>query len=437
MTLKLGRPLYAALVATLIAVAMTTLVVLPMITYSTPFAIPDNYDNEAFTHCAYLASNTTQYNACLNTHLLPPVVLEGKASASYYLVSYGTGPYPAFSLVTQGNKSALVYWHGSSIAMAEVVNNFDEGEAPELLPPGSLQITDVRMTPSSNGLIDFSATVYGLPQNNLSVFSSGGPTLYFDYPGYGINTTYDGVTWHSPQFQISCGGSGGSCVATRVIGPVTGLRENATYPMTIVLFGYVSGGTENTTETYLANGETTTVTTQIQVPREWVYVQTLKVAYPGSGVDAAWVTDFMDLAGTDRGVAWALQPALDGFAQSRFDSVVNNYQIADYDFEGQAAAYFNGTGKSYNEEVLYPGTFSPSGYAQYLQSDAPAHWSGLLDTQYTQYGFYLGTGPAVSLIPPCPVTEVFANQNVTQVAIQSGCKYQIIDVTYLVLILTD
>ena len=435
--MRLGK-FWVAFAATAVAITLTGSTMLPVVTYSTLFTIPKNYDDKAFVACVPSASNTTAYQSCLDSHLLPPVALEGRASATYYLAGYGSGPYPAVSLVTQGNRSALVYWKGSSIAMAEELDHYPYGKPPVLLPPGTIHVTDVRMTPSSNGLIDFTATVYGLPADNLSQFHTA-TRLYFDYPGYGANSTFDGVTWHSHPFEIPCGGSSGACVANRMIGTVSGLQENATYKMTVVVAGYVSAGSENTTETLTGNGGTTTVATfQFPELREFLYVQTLDVRYPGSGVNEAWVNDFMNIVGTDRGAAWTFEPALDGFAQLRFSTDVSNYQISDYGFQSQASAYFNGTGKVYNEEILYPGTFSPSGFALYLQAYAPGHWAGLMNTGFSQYGFYIGAGPSVSFLPPCSVTEITGtNENITQVAIQNGCKYQVVSTIYLVLVLTD
>ena len=90
------------------------------------------------------------------------------------------------------------------------------------------------------------------------------------------------------------------------------------------------------------------------------------------------------------------------------------------------------------EEVLYPGGDTPSQYVQYMINNAPIHWRGLMDSNYTYYGYYIGYGPDYVIIGSCPVTEIPGpNINIPQYYQSYGCQYMLENVTWLVIELSN
>ncbi|HEV2120523.1 MAG TPA: hypothetical protein VGS11_10550 [Candidatus Bathyarchaeia archaeon] len=152
-----------------------------------------------------------------------------------------------------------------------------------------------------------------------------------------------------------------------------------------------------------------------------------------------FIQAFMSTVNNQRGsVSLTEDPSLDAFASTRFNTAVSNYTISDFGFDSQAASFFAGTGRISTEEILYPQTFGPAAFAGYLQQSAPSHWEALVNRAYTKYGFHLGYGPVVEFATGCPVNEITArNINITQLAIANGCKYEIHNEVWLLLILSS
>ncbi|HYC26711.1 MAG TPA: hypothetical protein VEB67_01665, partial [Nitrososphaerales archaeon] len=137
------------------------------------------------------------------------------------------------------------------------------------------------------------------------------------------------------------------------------------------------------------------------------------------------------------GPALVENSSLDAFAAMRFQTAVSQFTISDYGFDRQAAAFFGDTVSSYNEEILYPSSFTPYQFAAYLGQSAPGHWNELTNPSYRQFGYFLGTGPAV-VVNDCSVTEITSmNINITQFAIQHGCDYKVQNVIYLIIVLSS
>jgi hypothetical protein len=384
----------------------------PVVPYSLSFSIPRYLD--------------------LHSQLLPPVPINGLAPLSYPLLGFGSGPYPDVTLVTKENQTAIVYLHGSSIVMAEGPFRFEGPVA--LYAPGTIQVTNVVLTPAANGLLNFSAIITGAPSTS---FGPAVMHVYFDYPGYGFNTTINGVIWHTPFAEVGCkAGPNGACVVSRAIAASPTLLTGQPYPMTVVVVGALRTGQENHT-TVDQMGQT--ISYQLPLTSFFVYVQRLGVTYPGAGANAAWVQAFFNLVNHQRGSKTLTEDsALDSFAMTRFQTAVSNYVITDYGFDKQSAAYFNGTGKISTEEILYPGTFAPGDFVSYLQQKAPGHWDALVNLAYNSYGYYLGYGPVVEVNTGCPISEISQhNVNITAIAIQNGCKYKVLNETYLLIVLSD
>jgi hypothetical protein len=433
--MRLARSLATPLIASIVVLTTLVVVLVPVVPYSVSFSIPGNYGNTALEVCGDTAFAIIPNSPCLTQNGLPPVVIEGRATPAYRLTGYGSSPYPGVLLVTQGNLSALVYFQGSAIAAAE--GPFNMGGPTVLEPPGFAQITDVALTPSSSGMLNLSAII-SVAGTGLVVNSAAGLQVYFDYPGYGSNKTDGGVTWHTPLYVADCyPNKDGLCSVSFFIDPNPNLKVGDTHTATIVVSGSIPTGRSLTRTTTSAIGQSTYLISQLQ-STSFFYLQKFVLAYPGSGPNSAWVHAFINAVNNRRGSSHLVEdPNLDSFAATRLATAVSNYSISDYGFDGQAASFFTGTGRIGTEEILYPQSFAPSGFVSYVQTNAPSHWTGLVSNVYMRYGFAIGRGPVVELSTDCPVTEITAhNVNITQIAIENGCKYQVEDLTYLVLVMS-
>ena len=228
-------------------------------------------------------------------------------------------------------------------------------------------------------------------------------------------------------------------MADRQVAPRDNLVAGKAYPMTMVVIGTETIGMQNLTETSQVGQTTTTFTFPFPEYSSFVYVQTFDVVYPGAGPNSAWVQSFIGIVNSQRGSNHLVEDqGLDTFAASRFQTASSNYAISDYGFDTQAAAYFNGSGRVYTEEILYPETFSPDGFSSYVQQYAPGHWTLLVDPLYSRFGYYIGTSPTIEFSTSCAVTEISQrNVNITQIAIENGCQYKVVEDTWLLLVLSS
>ncbi len=129
---------------------------------------------------------------------------------------------------------------------------------------------------------------------------------------------------------------------------------------------------------------------------------------------------------------------LDSFASLRFSDLVAHYQVTHYGYSQDFESYFGDySGLSGTEEYFYPSGNSPAGFVSYLRDKAPVHYQGLLDGTYTQYGFFIGSGPVYNINEPCPVSEIVGSVNESQFLSQNGCSYSIGTTTWLVVELTS
>ncbi len=434
--MKLGRNSTAAIGAMILALVLLFVLLVPVIPYSVSFSIPRNYGDKAFSICGPLAINESQFRDCLRQNAIPPVVIDGRASLAYSLAGYGTSPFPWVTLITQGNLSALVYFRGGSVDHAEGLSLYPD--APVVLEQtGFAQISNIALTPAANGLLNFSA-VFSLLGTSYSGNGIEGPAVYFDYPGYGSNNTVDGVVWHSPLHDMGCHQSQAGVFACGLLVEANpDLTVGASYPLTLVIRGAAVVGQEVVLRTTDQAGHTISLTE----PKftTFVFLQRFEVEYPGSGPNSAWVRAFIRAVNDQRGsVSLIEDPGLNTFAATRFNLAVSNYTISDFGFDSQAPSFFAGSGRIGTEEILYPQTFAPAAFAIYLQQSAPSHWGALISPAYTKYGFHLGYGPVVEFAYGCPVTEITArNVNITQLAIANGCKYEIHDGVWMILILSS
>ena len=154
----------------------------------------------------------------------------------------------------------------------------------------------------------------------------------------------------------------------------------------------------------------------------------------------SWGTLFFDNLSSLRHANYTYCPALTTFAQERFSTMSSDYQISHYGFANDfSGAGFGSIGLE--EQYFFPSLFSPPGYfASSLSHDAPVHFSGLMNTTYAYYGFYMHYGSAVvdsgvSSLSCTPAgSEIYAaGVNVTQFLKAKGCNVEVANETWLVL----
>jgi uncharacterized protein YkwD len=166
--------------------------------------------------------------------------------------------------------------------------------------------------------------------------------------------------------------------------------------------------------------------------------------YTQPTINSAWVSQFFSIVNQYRQSIGAqpLQycPWLDEFAYVRFKTMIQNPAISHYGFDQDFNKYLNQY-RSFlliSEEVLYPAGYTPNEYVQDLQSNAPIHWEGLIDSNYTYYGYYIRYGPSYVIIGSCPVTEIPGpNINIPQYFQSYGCSVEIENSTWLVIELSN
>jgi len=168
------------------------------------------------------------------------------------------------------------------------------------------------------------------------------------------------------------------------------------------------------------------------------------IMYTQPIINSTWVFQFFSIVNQYRQSTGAppLQycPWLDNFANIRFETMVQNPAISHYGFDQDYNEYLSQYQDflSVGEEVLYPDGYNPKDYVQILQSEAPIHWEGLIDSNYTYYGYYIGYGPTYAIIGSCPVTEIPGpNINVPQYFQSYGCSVEIENSTWLVIELSN
>jgi len=161
-------------------------------------------------------------------------------------------------------------------------------------------------------------------------------------------------------------------------------------------------------------------------------------------INSTWVFQFFSIVNQYRQSTDAppLQycPWLDNFAHIRFETMIQNPAISHYGFDRDYNGYLSQYQDflSIGEEVLYPNGYTPKDYVQILQSEAPIHWEGLIDSNYTYYGYYIGYGPTYAIIGSCPVTEIPGpNINIPQYFQSYGCSSELENSTWLVIELSN
>ncbi|MFP3313207.1 MAG: CAP domain-containing protein [Thermocladium sp.] len=168
------------------------------------------------------------------------------------------------------------------------------------------------------------------------------------------------------------------------------------------------------------------------------------VTYTQSTIDPTWVSQFISIVNQYRQSSGAppLQYCqwLSNFAYVRFETMIQNPAISHYGFDQDFNKYLS----QYQgflmvgEEGLYPSGYTPSEYVQNMQSEAPLHWEGLMNGNFTYYGYYIGYGPDYVIVGSCPVTEIPGpNIDIPQYLQSYGCSVELENTTWLVIELSN
>ncbi len=342
----------------------------------------------------------------------PPAKVTGYATPLYALTGLGQGPYSDAMLVAQGNATALVHFVGPRISYWE--GPFSPRTA--LNPSNTVKVTNASIRQSAFGLVNFSATVKNvgtLPITNLSVF--------FHYPSYGRNQTTGSLVQSFPE-EATCSAllmPSKSCVASTSLPQSSKLLTDESYPLIIEAW---SPGKPSSASGFA---------------EPFISLVTLHLRYPGAGLSPQWVQSFIEAVNQRRnGTALMEDRTLDQFAAFRYNSLRAQYQISDFNFTADYHRFFGFNGPSVFEEILYPAGKDPATFPDYLHTNAPGHWAGLMNPQYAKYGYFFGTGPSVVIGPDCSAKEIPGPDiNITQYVILHGCDYVIADQIWFIIVL--
>jgi hypothetical protein len=342
----------------------------------------------------------------------PPVPVAGYSTILYRLAGLGSGPYSSVEIVPQGGSASVVHFEGTSIS-------YWEGPFPAnavINPSGVIRVDNVSMIQWAFGLLNFTARLTNL--GDLPIYNL---TVIFHYPTYGHNVTMGGLTRSfgptalcSPSLSPSK-----SCTALVSLPQSASLLTGEDYQLVVEAW---SPGPPSSGGAFAA---------------PFVYVETMPLRYQGAGLSPEWVQQFIQAVNEVRNAtALTEDTTLDKFAAFRYDSIRAEYQISDFNFTQDYARFFGSNTPVVFEEILYPQGQDPGKFPAFLHQNAPGHWAGLMDSAFTKYGYFFGTGPSVVIGPGCSAKEIPGPDiNITQFVISHGCDYVIADQVWLILIL--
>ncbi|MDE1854168.1 MAG: hypothetical protein KGI38_10565 [Thaumarchaeota archaeon] len=402
--------LAAAIVALLLA---GTFFLAPVVPYSASLGIVGNYQGTttcssvSSTYSAIVTSGSVTYS-CLVEVPYQPVAVGGYATPSYALLGYGAPPYPTQAQITQGNSSALIFFQGARAVAAERI-----GPAGTVVNSPDLAVVRTTFVQAAFGEQNFTAVIRNSGPTGILI-----PTVAVQMEEYGENQSVGGLTWFEPDFLGHCGDSisyvlspGTECKVSALLS----LPYNVTIPYYVVVVG-VRGGQHLFTRQK--------------------FIQSI----PAEVIGPAWVGDFISNVNQARGSnPLAENSTLDAFAAFRFIVASSQPDISDYGFANSTTVFF-GSGAAqagFAEEILFPGGFAPGNYGTYLSEYAPGHWTGLTDTAYNEFGYFVGQAPYYTVSSNCPVTEVpSGGVNITQYFESHGCTVTPVgSTTWLVIVL--
>jgi hypothetical protein len=144
-------------------------------------------------------------------------------------------------------------------------------------------------------------------------------------------------------------------------------------------------------------------------------------------IDANWVRQFIGNVSSITRIRFVENSTLDTLAKERFQTAVLVPTITHF---GASTELPQGVG----EVIYYPSGFSPEGMVQSIELFSPRHWALMSTSGFTQYGYYLGTGPTIILNEGCREIELPGpNINVTQYFQKYGCTITWVTSSWLVI----
>jgi len=364
------------------------------------------------------------FQRCIASYLIPPINVTGYGSLSYKLLGIGDQPFPSRFAIGETDFYAILYMDGAKIAAAQEVSQDDVTYDPA-------GITIINSSLSQGFFGEGNVTVTVTNHSDQTLFY---PSVLVSVPGSSGNYTDEkGITWifttgsfatlppSAPLQASPCltNGvfnnltSGASCTA--VAHPTIAAPFGSPFRYTVEVTGRL--------------GSTPSITKQ-----------TYSYSLSPQAANRLWVNTFIQLVNAARGSPYLAESGtLDRFAEQRFNSAVKQPDISDYGLFTDESSFFgaNGTKATIVELLLFPTNQSPYTFTTTLQGGARGHWQALMNKSYTYFGYYIGSGPYVSVNLPCPVTEIpQAGINITQYFTSHGCSVsRIPSTTWLVMIL--
>lgn len=377
----------------------------PIVPYETSIKIPGAVSPEVES-CNGLPA--PEESSCIAHFQSPPITITGYGSVGYYFSGIGISPYQSQYVISEGGQDATVHFTGSRVSYGETIPSGTITNTSSFLA-----VTNASLTPLPFGSFNLSMSVknVGFLQSLANVKIE---TIFDNY-------TFEAMTW--------LGTVGPSSLCSRNLPPAASCTASVSftpYPEPNIgqsYRAYVSGLIGKQTFTYEDSA--------IRVRSE----QT---------IDAAWVASFIGSVNAARNSSSSSSSSsesstaslrhnstLDAFAMLRFKSLVENYSVTHNGLENDYLGFFNGSGRpSVVQEVYFnPENFSlPNDFASYVRESAPEHWAALTDQSFRQFGFYIGTGPAIIALQPCSVSEINGvGTDMRQYLTAHGCRYQTLE----------
>lgn len=153
-------------------------------------------------------------------------------------------------------------------------------------------------------------------------------------------------------------------------------------------------------------------------------------------VSNQWIAQFMSSVNSARASNGfgPLQPAqnLSQFAVIRFQNLSTHYSFASYGFTNESVQFFGPQYKQVTENVVLPGTASPSVVASFLQKFESDKWNVFVNAGERHYGYFAGYALTYDITNGCGVIEAPPNVNTTQYLDSEGCTFTLKETQWLV-----
>ena len=422
------------ILAGLAVIIILAVTLVPMVPYALQVNNPGfPYELQGYRTCSTefavnqsLDVGNPAFQRCIAPYLIPPINVTGYGSLSYRLLGIGDSPFPTRFVIGETDFYAILYTDGANVAAAQEVSQDNV-----TYDPAGIAIVNSSLSQGFFGNSNVTVTVANHSDQTLI-----DPVVFVSVPGSSGNyTDKKGITW---IFSLEIGSSASEplqfqpCLTNGVFNNLTS-GASCTAVLHPVLSAPFGSPFRYTVEVTGRLGSTPSVTKQ-----------TYSYLLSAQAANRVWVNTFIRLVNAARGSPdLAESGTLDRFAEQRFNTAAKQPDISDYGLSADVSSFLgsNTSKLALTEVLLFPniGTQSPYAYVNLLQGSARGHWAALTNKSYTHFGFYIGSGPYVSVNLPCPVTEIpQAGINITQYFTNLGCSVsRIPSTTWLVMILSN